>query len=86
MKNLSIQDPNLQEMAPIYSIKCTHDCISAVCNALTTAMNTAVQHRSLIGIDEYLSHFGEMYGIPSDTITHMQMAVSSCLRKLGYER
>ena len=86
MKNLPIQDPNLQETAPIYSIKCTHDCISAVCNAMTTAMNTAIQHRSLIGIDEYLSHFGETHGIPSDTITHMQIAVSNSLRALGYER
>lgn len=86
MNQISTISEDLQEMAPIYSIKCTHDCISAVCNALTTAMDTAVRHHSLIGIDEYLSHFGEMYGIPSDTITHMQMAVSSCIRKLGYER
>lgn len=86
MNQISTISEDLQEMAPIYSIKCTHDCISAVCNAITTAANTAVQQHSLIGIDEYLSHFGETHGISSDTITHMQMAVSSCIRALGYER
>ena len=81
MKNSFIQDPDLQEITPIYSIKEMHDCISAVCNVMTTA----IQHHSLTGIDDYLSHFGEMYSIPSDTVAHMQIVVSNCVRSLGYE-
>ena len=85
MNQISTINEDLQEITPI-SIKCTHECIAAICNAITTAANTAIQQHSLIGIDEYLSHFGETHGIPFDTITRMQIAVSNYIRALGYER